>query len=260
MTRALPLAAALVAVALAAPARAAASDGCAGSYERAQEHRLEGRLRAAAEQLLECAQATCPAFVRSDCTKWLDEVQAAQPTMVFVARQAGRERDDVTVTCNGQPVATRLDGRAVSVDPGKQSCRFEAEGAGPLTLPLLVLEGQKNCLVEVQLPPESRTALRAVPLVLAGVGAAGVVGFAVLGTSGLRAERRLRGSCAPTCPAGEVDSVRTRYRLADVSLGVGLLSAAVASYLYWSAPPGRAVDVAVAVGPGGAAVAVGSAF
>jgi hypothetical protein len=250
-------------------ARAAGSDGCVRAYEGAQENRLEGRLRDAGEHLLECAQASCPAFIRHDCARWLDEVQAAQPTVVFVARREGRELDAVSVTCNGQRVAPRLDGRAIKLDPGKQSCRFQASGAAPVTQVLMVLEGQKNRIVEVELPagtdapPDgsgARASLHPAPLILGGVGVLGIAGFAALGWSGLRAEQHLRDSCAPDCPASDVQSVRVRYRLADVSLGIGLLSAAAASYLYWRAPSGRPLDLAVTAGPRGGAVVVGSSF
>jgi hypothetical protein len=255
-------------------AQAASPDACVRAYEGAQENRLEGRLRAAGENLLECAQATCPAFIRHDCTRWLEEVQTAQPTVVFVARREGRELDTVTITCNEQRVAERLDGRAIRLDPGKQSCRFEALASAPVTLALLVLEGQKNRIVEVDLAPrtdppppvaseprhEPRSTLRPAPLVLAGAAVLGVAGFAALGASGLSAEHRLRDTCAPDCAASEVQSVRLRYRLADISLGVGLLSAAAASYLYWRSTPERPLDVAVNVGPAGGAVLVGSSF
>lgn len=256
-------------------ARAASSDACARAYESAQETRLEGRLRAAHEHLLVCAQAACPGFIRDDCTRWLDQVEAAVPTVVFVARQAGRDLEDVTITCNEQRLTSRLDGRAIPLDPGKQTCRFESAGAEPATLSLLAVEGQKNRLVEVELKagvpapavmaarpaPAPTAGLRPAPLVLAGVAALGVGGFIALGSSGMAAERRLRDGCAPDCAASEVSSVRLRYRLADVSLGVGLLSAVAAGYLYWRGRPDeRPIDVAVTVGQGGGTLLVGSSY
>jgi hypothetical protein len=61
-------------------------------------------------------------------------VQAAQPSVVFVARRNGRDVADVTVTCNNQQLTDRLDGRPMALDPGKQVCRFEAPGLEPVTL------------------------------------------------------------------------------------------------------------------------------
>jgi hypothetical protein len=262
------LAAAFFAAPLAA--RAAANDECAKAYERAQESRLDGRLRAAQEDLLACAQTACPAFIRNDCGKWLDEVRAQQPSVVFVARRNGGDVADVSVTCNNQLLADHLDGRPMPLDPGQQICRFEAAGALPALLELLIVEGQKGRLVEVNLaaiapppprrpppppPPPSRGPAR---LVLASVAVLGVGGFVGLGASGLSAEHHLRDTCAPACADSEVQSVRTRYTLADISLGVGLASAAVAGYLFLSDGPER--RVAVAVDGRGASLVVGSRF
>ena len=259
------------ALALALPAVARAADDCGTHYERAQELRLDGHLRAAQEDLLSCAQNTCPAFIRNDCTKWLDEVQAAQPTVVFVARQAGRDVEEVTVTCNEQLLAERLDGRAILIDPGRQQCRLQAAGAEPATVELLVVEGQKGRLVEVDLvairpPPRPRPApppppaRSPAPLVLAGVGAAGLAGFVALGASGLSSEHRLRDLCAPDCSSSDVRSVRTRYAFADVSLGIGIVSAAIAGYLFWHRDAERAPSVAVSVGEHRAGLTIGSTF
>jgi hypothetical protein len=85
-----------------------------------------------------------------------------------------------------------------------------------------------------------------------------VASFVALGASGLSAEHRLRDTCAPDCADSEVSSVRTRYTLADVSLGVGIASAAMASYLFLSHGPER--RVAVAVDGRSASVLVGSRF
>jgi len=264
---------AALSIALPLTARAAATDDCAKAYERAQESRLDGRLRAAQEALLSCAQTACPAFIRNDCTKWLDEVQAAQPSVVFAAHRNGHDVADVTITCNNQQLTDHLDGRPMALDPGQQICRFEAAGAVPATLELLIIEGQKGRLVEVDLaaippppaprpppppPPPPSSSRPTARIILAGVGVAGVAGFAALGASGLSAEHRLRDTCAPSCADSDVRSVRTRYTLADLSLGVGLVSAAVAGYLFLSPGPER--RVAVASDGHGASVLIGSRF
>jgi hypothetical protein len=261
------------------------ADACAKAYESAQEHRTEGHLRAAAEQLLACAQTTCPGFIRSDCTRWLEEVQAAQPSVVFAARRDGKDVDEVAVSCDGQQLVPRLDGRAVPLDPGKHSCRLEAAGAQPVILDLLIVEGQKNRVVSADLQtaaaaaavvaPAPAVALasgsgggekpspgarRYGPLALAGVGALGVVGFAAFGWSGLSAERRLEDECAPACSASQVSSVRTKYRLADVSLLVGLVAGSIGGYYLLGGHDDREPGVALNVGPGTATVGVRSSF
>jgi hypothetical protein len=138
---------------LGAGGQAHAAPECAHAYESAQEHRAEGRLKAAQQRLLACAQASCPAFIRSDCSRWLAEVQAAQPTVVFVVRRGGRDLVDVAVTCDGERLAGGLGGRAVPLDPGKHTCRIEAPASPAASMDLLVVEGQKSRVVQIDLPP-----------------------------------------------------------------------------------------------------------
>jgi hypothetical protein len=241
-----------------AGARAAPAESCVPAYERAQELRTEGKLRAARAQLLACAQPACQGFIRSDCGKWLDEVTAGIPTVVFAARRDGRDTDQVRVTAGGEVVAERLDGRAVAVDPGKHRFRFEASDGAAGEAEILAIEGQKRRVVQIDLrlpaavvPPVAAPpapialpwhARRPLRFALAGVGALGLGGFAVLGWTGWRKEKDLSGTCAPACGSGPVQSVRTRYLLADISLGVGLAAAGAAVYLHFrhrAGPPER---------------------
>jgi hypothetical protein len=74
---------------------------------------------------------------------------------------------------------------------------------------------------------------------------------------------RLEARCAPMCTEREVDDVRRRYRIADVSLGVGLASLAAAGYLYFTSPR-EAGDSSLALGwfwgPGVGAISLGKSF
>jgi hypothetical protein len=74
--------------------------------------------------------------------------------------------------------------------------------------------------------------------VLGGVGAAGLVTFGALSLSGYLSEKKLRDTCEPTdsCSQSDVDSIRTRYLIGDVALGVGALSAAGA-FALWALSP-----------------------
>jgi len=122
---------------------------------------------------------------------------------------------------------------------------------------VVVLEGQKNRLVQVVFPPPAPKPLPPAPIaqtapevaveleptvekkpilpwVLGGVGVLGVSTFVGLGLSGLRAEEDLEDTCAPECAPSEVQSVRNKYVLADVGLAVGLASLGAAAYLlFW---------------------------
>jgi hypothetical protein len=66
--------------------------------------------------------------------------------------------------------------------------------------------------------------LRLPAYIAGGVGALGLVGFVAFGVMGKSQENDLRDrGCAPNCPKEDVDSAKTKYLLADISLGVGIV-------------------------------------
>jgi hypothetical protein len=231
-----------------------------GAYGQAQTLRRQGKLTEARKQALVCARAPCPAALLPECVKWVGEIEEATPSVIFEAREAGeggRVRTDVRVTMDGVLLADKLDGRAIDVDPGEHTFRFAADGAKTLEQKLIVVEGEKRRKIAVELPPaiEKPAAPQPQPspplaepegpswppYVLAGVAILGAGGFAVAGLSGRSSESDLE-ACKPRCPSREVDSVRTKYVVADVSLGVGVVAGVVATILFFSkrsspAPP-----------------------
>jgi hypothetical protein len=238
------------AVALLTPASVRAdAAACAAAYEQAQEERANGHLRAALLQLNACVRPSCPRFIRDDCTRWLDQVEAAVPTVVFAVRRDDVDQTEVEVDCDGEPAARVLDGKAMALDPGLHTFAFRVPGLPTVERQVLIREGERNRLVEVDLPSS-----RPVPVALdvtvprvapsrprstavyavTGVGALGVAGFAVLGLLGNQQKTELERSCAPHCEASQVAGVRTKYLMADLSLGAGLVSLGLASYLYLS--------------------------
>src|SRR5687767_4739055 len=61
---------------------------CASAAEEAQGLQREGKLTQAREKLVLCARASCPAFIRKDCTGWLTEVDKSMPSIVVRATDA----------------------------------------------------------------------------------------------------------------------------------------------------------------------------
>ena len=76
------------------------------------------------------------------------------------------------------------------------------------------------------------------------VGVVGLVSFAVLGAVGRGDESQLKSSCSPNCAKADIDSVRTKYALADVSLGAGIASLGVAAIWYALRPTREAQPTA----------------
>ncbi|WP_437760705.1 hypothetical protein [Sorangium sp. So ce1389] len=129
---------------------------CAAAYERAQGLRRDGKLIAAREALIACSQPTCPAAAVADCGPWLAEVEKSLPSVVIAAREAGgRERLDVRVLVDGRLLAATLDGKALPVDPGPHTFRYEPAGGPAVEERVLIREGEKNRAITVILgaPP-----------------------------------------------------------------------------------------------------------
>jgi hypothetical protein len=142
-------------------------DQCVGANAKAQDLRREGKLSAAREQLLLCADRSCPEIVRDDCTKRLDDLERAQPTVAFEVKDAaGLDVTAVRVSVDGQPLAERLVGTALPVDIGEHVFTFEVSGQAPISRTLVITEGEKGrreriVIGGVSVPPPSPAALPA---------------------------------------------------------------------------------------------------
>src|SRR6185295_6757604 len=101
---------------------------CASAAEQAQSLRDEGKYRRAREQMLICVRDVCPAAIKSDCGKWLDQVERDAPTVVFGAKDSGKDITDVKVTMDGVVVTEHLDGKPQLVDAGEHTFKFERGG------------------------------------------------------------------------------------------------------------------------------------
>jgi hypothetical protein len=118
---------------------------CIEANGQGQELRHGNKLSAARAQLLRCADPSCPALVRDDCTKRLDEVERMQPTIVFVAKDgAGQDLTAVKVTVDGEPLTDKLDGSELRVDPGAHTFTFAVQGLKPVNKTLVLAPGEKD--------------------------------------------------------------------------------------------------------------------
>jgi len=140
---ALPVALALSLSLVASRARAAdpTKQECVAANDAAQDLRQVGKLRQAREKLAACAAAGCPGVVRDDCTQRLAEVDSAMPHIVFAAKDGkGNDLVDVKVTMDGAPIADKLDGASLKIDPGLHVFAFAWRGHPVLTKSLVLAE------------------------------------------------------------------------------------------------------------------------
>jgi len=262
------LATASVLVVLGAPATIARAapeaggiDRCVGANTTAQSLRRDGKFGAARAQLAMCVDASCPTLVRDDCSQLLDELNRAQPTIVFAARDnQGHDVSEVTVEVDGRPLVQRLDGIAIAVDPGEHTFTFEVQGRPPKVTRRFVLhEGEKARREQILLggtalpvasgvSPSSREeatplgAQRVVSLVALGVGLVGIgtgVAFAVQAKGKANdADAYCPGSvCANDAALRMNHDARVAGNLATVAFAAGAAGIAGAVVLWLTAKP-----------------------
>jgi len=138
------LAALLSAGVLAASSARADLASCIASSEHALALRRAGKLLETRVELAECAAASCPDEVRSDCAKRMEAVNASMPSVVVAAKDAsGHDLQAADVDVDGVRVASTLDGRPVEIDPGEHLLRVGAPGLPPEERKIVVGEGDK---------------------------------------------------------------------------------------------------------------------
>ncbi len=252
---------------LCSPSALADKKACSDAYTNGQVQKKAGKLREAKKSLITCAQKSCPGFISRACAKWLSEVKAVLPTVVVAASDAdGNDLTDVTVSSDGKKLTDHLGGMAIEMDPGPHTLHFEHKGAKPVDKKVVIREGEKMRVVKVQFAaPEPKpvgaatgqkpstgagggavkvdtshhSSSKTLAYVFGGVGIVGLGSFAYFGLTGASQKSDLLGHCKNnTCdlPQSQIDSerssVKTKFLVADISLGVGIVSLGVATYFF----------------------------
>ena len=256
------LTAALCYVQPASAADDAAHAKCADAFDASQRLSQGGKLQEALEKLLVCAQPTCPAFLSRECTDDYERIKLNLPTVTLVANDAhGAPLAEVVVSVDGKRVADHIAGLAMPIDPGLHDFVFEHTGDAPVTLKVFIAEGEKNRRVVAEFgvtqpsspppatappAPDSKplapTTHSPVPLatyVLGGIGVAALGTGVVFRLIGAAEYNSLAEDCRTTCTDAQVDPVKTKYTISNISLGVGA-GALVVGGVYYFIDRGRA--------------------
>jgi hypothetical protein len=274
----------LASVPLAASGADPGAPACSTSYENAQLYRQAGKLIEARDAAVACSRASCPEVGRRDCEAWAAEIQREIPSVVVVAQdQYYVDERPARVVVDGVQRPEAASGRAFELDPGEHVFRVERPGYEPIERTMVVAQGERDRILRFSLRPlpmapapapqqqlqrapapesPARPARKLyLPAIL--VGGASVAAFGVsawLGITGrndLSALRYGPGKCADTCSNDQVDFVKRELYASDIVLGLGVVGAAVSTYLFFRPPPwgGGATSTArisVAPAPGGA--------
>ena len=245
-------------------------DACFEAAERSQLLTKAGKLRAARPHLLTCAREQCPSQMRKDCVRWLADVDASLASVVLEAKDArGTLLTDVRVEIDGEPLAERLDGRPIEIDPGEHTFTFVGDGAVRVEERVVIPAAERARRVSVVFgareatsapqaapapapSPVATSSESSIPIVAYVIGG-GAIALAGAGTyfavSGLQREDELRSSCATRCDEDAVDGLRQRYLVADVLFGLAAVAAVATVWLVVTRPTKASARLAPNVRP-----------
>jgi hypothetical protein len=249
---------------------------CIASVEQAQLARYQGKLRAARDGFARCSSETCPAPIRSDCTRWLQDAEARLPSARIVASWAdGTPAAGLRVYVDGERVGD-VDHAAVDVDPGEHTFRVEVDGGRPVEAKAVFRDGEKDRAISVAFvrlaPPAAAAATpgaieRPVPLGFYVAAGGGLASLAIFGAVGFDAMEQLNtmrsSSCAQAHACPDAPAARERLLISNIGEIAGGAALAVAVWLYLTrkaAEPPPRTTAALGAGARGAWAVVETAF
>jgi hypothetical protein len=259
---------------------------CLASNDKSIALRNEHKLLAARKELLVCAASTCPAEVRKECMRRVDLVNSSLPTVMIEAKDGvGNDLTAVKVTMNGEVLVDKLDGSALSLDPGAHTFTFEVAGQPPITRQLVIREGQKDRrevlqfgapapstatatgtpLVKTAPNPAIETSVdhvtssaggtqRIIALVAAGVGVAGVGVGTIFGLQSMSkhsdASAKCPGACSDQAGVELWNDARSAGNISTIAFAVGGVGLATGAILWFTAKSPGATSLHADIGPG----------
>jgi hypothetical protein len=230
-------------VAVSSPCFADDKAACIDAHAEGQKLVLAGRLREARARFTTCGASSCPQVLQKECSEYLAETDAKQPTIVVAAKDEGSDTASVVVYCDGAKVADKLTGTPMPVDPGEHEMRFVLPDGRAVERHLVLREREKDVVVNIAfaarpsplqlaLPPAPQRSRSLVPAyVTGGIGLASLgvsIGFDVAAWS---QGNELKQTCAPDCSHDKVASMQLKGAVADITLGVAVLAAAATVWI-----------------------------
>jgi len=249
---------------------------CLTASEKSLSLRNDHKLRAARAQLLVCASSSCPADIRKECGRRVDEVNAAIPTIVFGAKDPkGNDLSAVKVTMDGEVIADKLEGTSISLDPGAHTFTFESAGQPTTSKAIVLREGDKERREIVQLGQPSTSVpvqpgtgpktddtgkglgpQRIAGLAVGSVGVASLIVGAAFGGLAISVHNNAKDVCpAKGCPTQNgVDLWNTSHSYGNVSTAMlvvgGVMTVGGVVLFATGGTSAKSKQAALTVGPG----------
>jgi hypothetical protein len=174
---------------------------------------------------------------------------------VFGAKDNKGDLADVKVMMDGVSVQDRLDGKPVLVDSGEHTFKFETKDGQVQEQKVVLRAAEKARPIIVTFGAAATSGTTSgnngtsgngdqggggsslvLPIALGVVAVGGLTSFAVFGLIGKSDVDDLQ-KCKPGCNPDDVDKARTKLIIADISLGIGVVAAAVSAYLFITHKP-----------------------
>jgi hypothetical protein len=210
---------------------------CIITHADAQVLVKAGKLLEARRKFEACAIAGCPTVIQKDCKSLGRTVEKSIPTLrVSLLHPDGKAIHGFEVELDGSALPLSASEQSIELDPGARRFRLAAPNYPTAEVSVDVREGQKDRVIVVQFAPRDPASgkIRNLGQILTGVGAFGIVTFAAFDVSA-RIDRGKLGDRASRPSMDRdydlVNRMHTKRLVADVSLGVGLVSLGVATYL-----------------------------
>ena len=193
-----------------------------------------------------------------------------EPTIGFVSLTITHPTDATRVTVSGEEIRRAAWSEPAPASPGVTEVVVETPGHAPVTTSVSLSPGARTSLtVDAEsgellaasgplLPPpaaapSSKPRLRTFAYVAGGIGAAGLLTFAVAGILAHSTYEDLQSRCGGPCPpdkAGEIASGRTQQTVANLGLAWGLVGVATGVTLFvLSLPKTAPASAAIVVSP-----------
>ena len=217
---------------------------CASAHASGQDLRKAEELRSAKEKFLFCSRPVCPTILIKECTSFLSEVDAAQPSIVVAVHDhAGVDALGARVFVDGVAVEGDALARPIILDPGAHDVRAQL-GASTAIEHILLREGEQRRAVTVVVGDRAtpielgdrsgsriggaaetpRASSRPVPwyVPVTYIAAAASLGVGIgFGMDALGRNSALQ-SCIGACEGSRVDAMYRSALVSDVGLGVAV--------------------------------------